>query len=160
MRLTFLGTSSGTPTRSRNVSGLAINRKNRKEWFLVDCGEGTQHQILRTAYSLSRLSAVFITHVHGDHCYGLPGLLSSASMQGRSKPLPIVAPIALHEFLRVAFETTKVELSFHIEFVAVENLLEPLEIDGFAVTRIPLSHRVPSYAYRFEETRLPRKLDV
>ena len=85
MELTFLGTSSGTPTRTRNVSAMAIKRANSKDWYLVDCGEGTQHQVLRTSLSLQRLRAIFITHVHGDHCYGLPGLLASAAMAGRTE---------------------------------------------------------------------------
>jgi len=84
MELIFLGTSSGTPTKSRNVSALAIKMINTKAWCLVDCGEGTQRQILNTRLSLNKLFAIFITHLYGDHCYGLPGLLASATMSGRA----------------------------------------------------------------------------
>jgi ribonuclease Z len=90
MEFTFLGTSSGTPTKSRNVSGLALSAKMSKPWYLVDCGEGTQHQILRTRYYLNNLKVIFITHIHGDHCYGLPGILAGASMAGRTAPLTII----------------------------------------------------------------------
>ena len=93
MELTFLGTSSGTPTRARNVSGVGLRHGGAKNWYLVDCGEGTQHQILRTRLSLVRLRAIFITHVHGDHCFGLPGLLGSAALAGRRDPLTIVLAI-------------------------------------------------------------------
>lgn len=86
MELLFLGTSAGTPTRQRNLSALAL--REGRDWWLVDCGEATQHQLLRTPLSLQHLQALFITHVHGDHCYGLPGLLASAGMQGASTRCP------------------------------------------------------------------------
>ncbi|TCS35142.1 metallo-beta-lactamase superfamily protein [Paucimonas lemoignei] len=73
MEFQFLGTSSGTPTKTRNVAGLALRVPNARQWHLVDCGEGTQHRILNTNLSLATLRAIFITHIHGDHCYGLPG---------------------------------------------------------------------------------------
>ncbi|WP_444997439.1 MBL fold metallo-hydrolase [Aliikangiella sp. IMCC44359] len=92
MELIFLGTSSGVPTKNRNVSGLAIKMQKNKHWYLVDCGEATQHQILHTKLSIKYLEAIFITHVHGDHCYGLPGLLASMSMAGKTEMLTIVAP--------------------------------------------------------------------
>jgi ribonuclease Z len=90
MELMFLGTSSGTPTKERNVSGIALKEINKKEWYLIDCGEGTQHQIMRTHLSLNKLKEIFITHLHGDHCYGLPGLLASASIGGRKDSLVII----------------------------------------------------------------------
>ena len=74
MDLLFLGTSSGTPTKQRNVTALALQPENSKHWYLVDCGEGTQHQLLHCALSLKTLKTILITHVHGDHCYGLLGL--------------------------------------------------------------------------------------
>lgn len=100
MELTFLGTSAGTPTRARNVTGLALQHGGPRHWYLVDCGEGTQHQLLRTRLSVMQLQAIFISHVHGDHTFGLPGLLSSASMNGRTTPLPIIGPPQLRNFLK------------------------------------------------------------
>ena len=85
MDLLFLGTSAGVPTRRRNVSALALIEDQGKDWFLVDCGEATQHQLLRTPLSAADLRAICITHVHGDHCYGLPGLLASAAT-GHPRP--------------------------------------------------------------------------
>lgn len=78
MNLLFLGTSAGVPTKQRNVSGVALRESKGKGWYLIDCGEGTQHQILHTKLSFHSLKAILITHVHGDHCYGLPGILASA----------------------------------------------------------------------------------
>ena len=92
MELIFLGTSSGKPTRSRNVTATVIKAANRRNWCLVDCGEGTQHQIINTNLTLHTLQAIFISHVHGDHCYGLPGLLASTAMEARVEKLQIIGP--------------------------------------------------------------------
>ena len=92
MRLTFLGTAAGLPSKERNVTALILANDDSKEWCLIDCGEGTQHQLLSSRYTLKNLQAVFITHVHGDHMFGLPGLITSASMQGRTAPL-VFAPL-------------------------------------------------------------------
>lgn len=155
MDLLFLGTSSGTPTRQRNVSALALQPENSKSWFLVDCGEATQHQLLSTPLSLKHLAAIFITHVHGDHCYGLPGLLASAAMSGRRDKLTLVAPLPLRELLEVLIRTTDLHLGYEIEFVDVAGL-DVLTLERYCISRVALSHRVPSYAYVFEELGVPR----
>lgn len=79
MNLLFPGTSAGVPTKTRNVSGIALRESKGKGWYLIDCGEGTQHQVLHTKLSFHSLKAILITHVHGDHCYRLPGILASAA---------------------------------------------------------------------------------
>lgn len=79
MNLIFLGTSAGVPTKTRNVSGVALRESKGKGWYLIDCGEGTQHQVLHTKLSFHSRKAILVTHVHGDHCYGLPGILASAA---------------------------------------------------------------------------------
>ena len=80
MKFQFLGTSAGTPTLTRNVTALAMGFDQGSDWYLFDCGEATQQQLLRSNYSLARLSRIFITHLHGDHIFGLPGLLTSRSL--------------------------------------------------------------------------------
>ena len=122
MEFQFLGTSSGTPSRARNVTGLALRASSAGPWSLVDCGEGTQHQVLRTSLTLHGLRAVFITHMHGDHCYGLPGLLASAAMAGRTQALPVVGPAPLRRFLEGVMDTSELDLPFALDFVAVEEL--------------------------------------
>ncbi|MFT7684215.1 MAG: ribonuclease Z [Moritella dasanensis] len=162
MEIVFLGTSAGMPTKSRNVSGLAISRANSKQWCLVDCGEGTQHQLLHTKLSLARLQAIFITHVHGDHCYGLPGLLASAAMSGRTEPLWIVGPAAIQTFIDVMQSATDLHLSYELKYKHIDNAhysLDDLTIE-FDVEAVSLSHRVSSFAYSFSENRLSNKLDV
>lgn len=160
MNLLFLGTSSGVPTRQRNVSGLALLGPG-KQWCLVDCGEATQHQILRTRLSLRKLSTILITHVHGDHCYGLPGLLSSASLAGRENPLTIVAPIAIQTLIEQVRELTKMHMTFDINFIPVEDVKTVQEaMTYWDVKACPLSHRVPSYGYTFLETQTVNKLNV
>ncbi len=80
MEITFLGTSSGVPTKSRNVSSIALRHIQRGELWLFDCGEGTQHQILRSELKASQLKKIFVTHMHGDHTFGLMGLLASCGL--------------------------------------------------------------------------------
>ncbi|MGP4842955.1 ribonuclease Z [Marinobacter sp. 1Y8] len=158
MKFTFLGTSAGTPTTSRNVTGLALQHGGPKGWYLVDCGEGTQHQLLRTRHSMLQLRAIFITHVHGDHTFGLPGLLSSASMAGRTEPLPFIAPEPVKTFIETALAACDSTLSYPIEFIDVEEDSFEWRDDYLQVERAPLSHRVPCYGYVFTERNLERSL--
>lgn len=159
MDILFLGTSSGTPTKTRNVTGLALLEEKGKAWYLIDCGEGTQHQLLHTPLSLNDLQAVFITHVHGDHCYGLPGLLASAGMSGRRSPLQIIAPISIKAWFDATQQHTQLHLPFDVHFVETESLHE-WSIGNVDVSAIALSHRVPSYAYSFTETHIEANLDT
>lgn len=159
MELIFLGTSSGTPTKFRNVSGLALKCDNAKGWYLIDCGEGTQHRLLRTNLSLLTLETIFITHMHGDHCYGLPGLLGSASMSGREKVLTIVCPESVKEFVEKTLEITQVYLSYELRFMTIEEQKEVVT-SQFDVTIQKLSHRVPSYAFTFTESGILPKLNT
>ena len=159
MELLFLGTSSGTPTRTRNVTALALIEDQGRAWSLVDCGEGTQHQLLRSPLSVRDLQAIFITHVHGDHCYGLPGLLASAGMNGRQAPLKIAAPQGIEAWFRSTAALTQLHLPFQLEFVATESM-RGLPLGRWRVDAVELSHRVPSYAYVFTEASVEPVLDT
>lgn len=90
--------------------------------MLIDCGEATQHQLLRSRRSARDLAAILITHVHGDHCYGLPGLLASAGMNGRKDPLTLVGPAELMEWIQQTQRLTALYLPFPIEYRAAETL--------------------------------------
>ncbi|MCO4758503.1 MAG: ribonuclease Z, partial [Oceanospirillaceae bacterium] len=158
MQITFLGTSSGTPTRSRNVSAIALNPEGKRDWYLIDCGEGTQHRLLRAPLSLMKLRAILITHMHGDHCYGLPGLLASAQLSGRTEPLTLIGPAALQPFLQAMMQFAELSLEYELRFVMVESRQQVWDEQGMKISCCPLSHRVPSYGYRFEETDVERTL--
>ena len=101
MELIFLGTSAGVPTRSRNVTAILLDLKHptRGGLWLFDCGEGTQHQLLHTSYHPGKVDKIFITHLHGDHLFGLPGLLCSRSMAGNMNALTIYGPAGIGEFV-------------------------------------------------------------
>ncbi|PAU73615.1 ribonuclease Z [Vreelandella alkaliphila] len=159
MNLLFLGTSAGVPTKQRNVSGIALRESKGRGWYLIDCGEGTQHQVLHTKLSFHSLKAIFITHLHGDHCYGLPGILASAAMGGRKAPLTIVAPASIKTWLEATCEVTQLCLPFALEFIASDDL-PSVEFENIAVETFSLSHRVASYAYTFTERKIDAALDM
>src|SRR5437588_666358 len=161
MRVIPLGTSSGRPTLKRNVSALAVARET--EWLLFDCGEGTQTQITRAGLSASRLSAVFITHLHGDHFNGLPGLLSTMGLEQRTRELTLRGPSGVREYietlerLRVAFVTYPVELR---EYADLPELRVVHEAADYRVSACQLDHRLFSIGYRVDEHPRPGRFNV
>ncbi|WP_202744549.1 ribonuclease Z [Acinetobacter pittii] len=161
LHFTFLGTSSGVPTLTRNVSGLAVRNSKNKDWILIDVGEGTQHRIQQAKLSLQNLVAICITHVHGDHCYGLVGLLASAGMNARSKPLIVIAPKEIQQWFEITAQLTDLHLPYSLQFIDVNVATQPQQItDGFIVQAHPLSHRVPSFAFSIYIKSIQKKLDT
>ncbi len=173
MRFTFLGTSAGSPTADRNVTAMALALDESRDWYLVDCGEGTQQRLLtkgpqrteslqrtKNRYTLSNLAGIFITHVHGDHIFGLPGLITSASMQGRRAPLTICAPEGVESFVRHSLKCAAVRnMPFELNFIRSDQSGFHFQDKNFKVTSHELSHRVPSYAYRFAEKPVIQSMD-
>lgn len=160
MEIQFLGTSSGVPTRSRNMTAIAVRSRDAGHWALVDCAEGTQHRLLRTALSPMGLRAIFITHLHGDHCYGLPGLLASAGMLNRSEPMSIVGPPPLRAMIECIMEATQLCLPYPIDWVPIDALAHTDILPDLRVHATRLSHRIETYAYSFTEAAVERKLDI
>jgi len=159
VEIQFLGTSSGAPTNRRNVSGIALVESKGSAWYLIDCGEATQHQLLRSHLSLNSLEAIFITHLHGDHFYGLPGLLGSAGLNGRTKPLKIVAPEEAEEWIALTIKVSQLHLPYELEFIPTRSG-DLGDFDQFSVAGITMSHRITSYGYVFVETRAQASLNM
>ena len=160
MEIQFLGTSSGVPTRSRNMTAIAIRTRGARHWSLVDCAEGTQHRLLRTNLSPMSLRAIFITHLHGDHCYGLPGLLASAGMLNRVEPMTIVGPPPLRGMIECIMEASQLTLPYPIDWVAIDALAHSDILPDLRVRATRLSHRIDCWAYSFTEAAVERKLDI
>lgn len=161
MRVIPLGTSSGKPTIKRNVSALAVARE--AEWLLFDCGEGAQTQITRAGLSPSRLAAVFITHLHGDHFNGLPGLLSTMGLDRRTRELTLAGPPGVREYLntlerlKVMFITYPLDLK---ELTTAAELKAIFETADYTVTARPLDHRLFALGYRVDERARPGRFNV
>ena len=165
MQVTFLGTSSGVPTRARNVSAVALRLPQRSEMWLFDCGEGTQHQFLRSDLRLSQLRRVFITHMHGDHVFGLPGLLASLGLAGSSSAgVDLYGPDPLESYLNGVLRTSSTRIGYPLAVHRVRDAAEQgtllFEDDDFTVRCTPLTHRVPAYAYRIEQKPLAGRFDI
>ena len=164
MQVTFLGTSSGVPTRARNVSAVAVRLAQRSELWLFDCGEGTQHQFLRSDLRLSQLRRIFITHMHGDHVFGLPGLLASLGLSGSSGGVDLYGPDPLESYLEGVLRTSSTRIGYPLAVHQVRNAAESdrlvFEDADLTVRATPLHHRVPAYAYRVEEKPKPGRFDI
>ena len=149
--LNILGTASALPTVNRYPSAQVLDVRGRL--FLIDCGEGVQMQIRRQHLSILKLDTVFISHLHGDHTFGLFGLLSTMSMLGRTAPLHIYAPGAfgkiLSDFMASFGEGFKFEPVHHP--VAVDAPVKIFETRSLEVLAFPLRHRIETYGYLFRE---------
>jgi len=164
VNITFLGTSSGVPTLSRNVSSLALKLSQKAEVWLFDCGEGTQHQLMKSNIKSSQIKKIFITHMHGDHIYGLPGLLATLGLSGNSKGIEIYGPSNLRDFILSALKNSYCTISFPLKFIAVETFAlknkKIFENEQLEVTCASLKHRLPAYGYRVSEKDKPGKFDI
>ncbi|HBQ43452.1 MAG TPA: ribonuclease Z, partial [Lactobacillus acetotolerans] len=159
MELQFLGTGAGQPSKQRNVSSIALKLLDEiNEIWLFDVGEATQHQILRTNIRLRKVTKIFISHNHGDHIFGLPGLLATRSFQGDVGPLTIYGPPGLEQFVRTALRVSRSKVSYPIKFVALVKGGLIYQGQGFKVYAKKLDHRVPSFGYRVVEDSHPGEL--
>jgi len=159
LQITFLGTSSGVPTRSRNVSSIALRLPQRAELWLFDCGEGTQHQFLRSDLKVSQLSRIFITHLHGDHIFGLMGLLASCGLAGNVKRIELYGHSGLVEYLQAGVRYSQTHFSYPMK-VRKNQPGVIFEDDEYIVSCGYLKHRVTAFGYRVTEKDRPGHFDV
>ncbi|WP_345955637.1 ribonuclease Z [Mucilaginibacter sp. PAMB04168] len=156
--VTILGSSSATPIFNRNPTAQVLNINERL--YLIDCGEGTQVQMLHFDVKTSRIDHIFISHLHGDHYFGLVGLLSSMHLNGRTKPLKLFGPAPLKEIIDVQFKYSDTSLNYLIEFTATDPTAPQLILDNqdLTVETIPLDHRIPTTGFLFKQKKRLRKI--
>ena len=154
-RITVLGSSSAKPTPNKHTSAHALNV--REQFYLVDCGEDTQRQLVRYGINPLKINAVFISHLHGDHLYGLFPLISTMGLYDRRTPLRVFGPKPLDEILQCHFRYFDNALPYEVQFCEVNTRAEKtiFETSFMTVSTIPLRHRVPCCGYLFREKEPP-----
>ncbi len=161
MEIQFLGTGAGVPSKQRNVTGIALKLLDeRNAVWLFDCGEGTQQQILNTTIRPRKIEKIFITHLHGDHIFGLPGLLSSRSFQSGEGTLEIYGPKGIRSFILTSLKVSETHLKYQIKFIEIEEPGLIFEDHGFKVYCEELDHRIKCYGYRVVEADFQGELLV
>lgn len=153
----ILGNSSAIPAHGRGLSNQVLQHPENN--YLIDCGEGTQFKLIDNRIRLSKINNIFISHLHGDHVLGLPGLLSTMGMQSRSASIDIYSPPGLKEMLEVIFDNTSTFLPFKLNFKKVDETKYKLvhRDKAFNVYSIPLKHRAPCCGFKFVE-RISRNI--
>jgi len=156
--VTILGSSSATPVFNRNPSAQLLNCNEK--YYLIDCGEGTQQQLAKYNLKAARIDYIFISHLHGDHYFGLIGLLSSLHLNGRIKPIKIFGPKPLLEILEIQFKYSDTVLRYPIEFFPIEadQSIQIFENSDLTVKTIVLNHRIPTTGFIFQQKKRQRKL--
>ncbi|WP_353485892.1 ribonuclease Z [Apilactobacillus xinyiensis] len=161
MQLEFLGTGAGVPGKFRNVSSTALKLLDEcNSVWLFDVGEGTQQQILRSNLKPRKINKIFITHLHGDHIFGLPGLLSSRSFQGGNTPLTIYGPKGIKDFVQISLRVSQTKLSYRINYAEIDSTGLIYQDDKFSVYTEKLDHQIECFGYRVVESDHPGELLV
>jgi len=153
LRIVFLGTAASVPTNDRSLPSIVVQREG--DIIMFDCGEGTQRQMIKAKIGLNRNMVIFITHMHGDHVLGLPGVIQTMSLFGRDKPLKIYGPPGIRDFLESTFRTVKFWLGFPVEVFEVEREGLVYESRDYEVQAAWAEHSVQSLAYAFIEKPRP-----
>ncbi|MBU2476583.1 ribonuclease Z [Candidatus Micrarchaeota archaeon] len=148
MKLTVLGTSASTPSKERNLSSILLNFDGLN--YLFDCPEGTQRQLMKAKASYMKIHAIFLSHFHGDHILGLPGLLATMSMHQRDYPLLVFGPKGIKEKVNKALELSLLKVTFEIKSIELKQG-KILEEENFFVECFKLNHDVPCYGFVFRE---------
>ena len=149
--VTILGCSSATPTSSRHPTAQVLNL--HELFFLIDCGEATQIQLRRFKIKIQRIDHIFISHLHGDHYLGLPGLLGTMHLLGRDKELHIYSPHGLEDIINVSHYHSNTHLNYKIVFHTIKETIPEFIFENniLSVETIPMNHRIPCYGFLFRE---------
>jgi ribonuclease Z len=155
MRIVLLGTSSAVPTLTRGLSATAVVREG--DVFLFDCGEGTQVQLMRSGIKRSRIHSIFIGHLHGDHLYGIAGLLSTLHLDGHEDHMNVFGPEGLRHFLNAAFRTSDLQFKFKLNVQEFPRGFRGRVLDEreFYVDALPLDHSIFCLGWRLQEKTRP-----
>lgn len=158
MQLTTLGSGAGGPFHGRNYTAQVLQVENH--YFLIDCGEGTQHQLYRCRVPYDRFQQIFISHLHGDHVFGLIGLLTSYCLKQRTKKLEIFSPPGLQELMEHTARICGIIFPYPIEFIEVDTGIsqQVFENKHLEVWSIPLNHRIACSGWLFREKLKPRNI--
>jgi ribonuclease Z len=160
--ITIIGTSAGAPTRNRNVTSLALQFTGRRDWWMIDCGEATQHRLLTHRHlKTPRLSRIFLTHAHGDHVFGLPGLLASRSLTGAgASALDIHGPPEVGAWLQAMADTIGLRLDYEVRFHPVVSAGAVADENGYVVRAVAAEHWGEAWCYRVDEPDRAGEFDV
>jgi len=156
--VTILGSSSATPVYNRNPTAQLLNCNEK--FYLIDCAEGTQQQLIKFGLKASKIDYIFISHLHGDHYFGLIGLLSTMHLNGRIKPLHIYGPKAIKEILELQFKYSDTTLKYELIYFEIDPTQSAVIFENNDVTleTIILNHRIPCTGFKFTEKKRLRKL--
>lgn len=154
--VTILGNNSALPAFDRHPTSQVVTLDD--QLFLVDCGEGAQIQLARYKIRWGRINHIFISHLHGDHYFGLPGLLNSMSLLNREQDVHLYAPAPLKAMLDMQFEAATTKLSYQLHFHPLENEGMLFKTDRVAISTFQTKHRIPCFGFKFEEVKPPRRL--
>jgi ribonuclease Z len=157
LAVTILGNNSALPAYDRHPTSQVVTLDDNL--FLVDSGEGTQQQLVKYRIRWSRLNYIFISHLHGDHYFGLPGLLHSMGLLHRENELHLFAPAPLKQILDLQLEAASNQLSYPLHFHPLEGEGVLVQNDKFKVTCFATKHRIPCWGFRFDQVRAPRRVN-
>ena len=157
--ITILGCGSATPSPKHYTSSQVVDIRGKL--FMVDCGEGTQIQLRRSRVAFARINHIFISHLHGDHCFGLLGMISTFGLLGRTAPLYIHAPEQLWSILEKELDFYYHDLEYQVDFMGFDPGKTTVVYDdrSLSVTAFPLKHRVPCAGFLFQEKTTADHLD-
>ncbi|HSV76074.1 MAG TPA: ribonuclease Z [Bacteroidales bacterium] len=155
--LTILGCSAATPTSLRQTSAQIVAYHNK--FFLLDCGEGTQIQLRRLKFSILKIDHIFISHLHGDHYLGLPGLLFTMHLLGRKRELKVYAPPGMREIIEVQFNLSQLMPGYPLEFIEIIEGCQKLYEDKYlTIESIAMKHRIPTFGFLLKEKPQSRNM--